>query len=230
MQTTLPTVATGRTLGIASPRDRLRRRDWWIKRTIDCALGGTLLLASLPLLAVLVLWIKRVDRGPALFWQERRGLGGRRIRVWKLRTMYRDADTQLEAHLRAHPEARREWARCFKLRDDPRVLPGVGRFLRRTSLDEVPQFWNVLRGEMSLVGPRPLPHYHLAQFPDRFRSLRRRVLPGLTGLWQISARADGDLRTLQTHDTHYIRHWSLGLDLALLARTVGAVWRGRGAY
>jgi lipopolysaccharide/colanic/teichoic acid biosynthesis glycosyltransferase len=160
----------------------------------------------------------------------REGFDGKPIAVWKLRTMYADGDRILESWFETHPEDRAHWLRHFKLRHDPRVLPVIGTLLRRTSLDELPQLWSVLRGEMSLVGPRPLPDYHLRQFTSEFRVLRTRVLPGLTGLWQVSARGDADLALHQELDTFYIRNWSPWLDLYILARTFSAVILARGAY
>jgi len=143
--------------------------------------------------------------------------------------MHPDAEAHLTRVL-ASPQVRAEWARHFKLRKDARILPGVGRFLRRTSFDELPQLWSVLKGEMSLVGPRPFPRYHLEGFGPRFRALRSRVKPGLTGLWQVSDRADGGLEVQEALDTYYIRNWSLWLDLYILARTVRAVLFPKGAY
>ncbi len=221
----------GGIVGLEVKKNLFPRRNWMLKRTLDYILGFHLFVASLPLLAVFAVWIKIVSPdGPILFRQPRVGFGGKTIGVWKLRTMYPDADDRLQACLEADPEKFEQWKHYCKLKDDPRVLPGVGRLLRRTSLDELPQLWNVLVGEMSLVGPRPFPHYHLARFSPQFRTIRRSVLPGLTGLWQVSGRSESDVSVQEVMDTYYIRNWSPWLDVYLLARTIGAVIRGRGAY
>jgi lipopolysaccharide/colanic/teichoic acid biosynthesis glycosyltransferase len=205
-------------------------RNLLLKRTMDRVIAMPLFLMSIPVMAIAVVWIKLASRGPAFHCQMREGFDGRRIAVWKLRTMRVDGERVLESWLAEHPEDRVEWSRYFKLRRDPRVLPWIGRLLRRTSLDELPQLWSVLKGEMSLVGPRPFPDYHLEQFPVEFRALRTRVLPGLTGMWQVSARSDGDIEVQEALDTYYIRNWSPWLDLYILARTVAAVAMARGAY
>lgn len=221
----------GGIVGLEIKKNLSERRNWYLKRSVDYLLGVPLFLASLPLLAVFALWIKCVSpRGPVLYRQPRVGLGGKTIDVWKLRTMHLDADDMLEKLLADDQDARQQWQQFGKLRNDPRILPGIGKLLRKTSLDELPQFWNVLRGEMSLVGPRPFPHYHLEHFSPEFRALRRRVLPGITGLWQVSARSDGDTSVQEVLDTYYIRNWSLWLDIYLLTCTAGAVLGGRGAY
>ncbi len=220
----------GGSLGFEIKKNLLLRRNHVLKLVMDQAIAASLFLASLPIVVLAALWIKLSSRGPAFYRQMREGMDGRRIPVWKLRTMYRDGDRLLEEWLERHPEDREQWRRYFKLRHDPRVLPVIGPLLRRTSLDELPQLWNVLRGDMSLVGPRPLPDYHLQQFSSEFRTLRTRVLPGLTGLWQVSARSDGDVAVQEALDTYYIRNWSPWLDLYILARTVTAVLLARGAY
>lgn len=209
---------------LLAPRNRLA------KRLLDLALVVPAGLVAAPIVAVCALMVAATNRGNPFYAQSREGSGGRPIRVWKLRTMHLDAEALLERHLNENPSARLEWETRFKLADDPRVLPGIGSFLRRTSLDELPQVWNIVLGEMSFVGPRPFPHYHLASFDDRFRALRRSVPPGLTGLWQVSGRAEGDVAAQEALDTHYIRHWSLWMDVRILARTPLAVVRGKGAY
>ena len=193
-------------------------------------MGVPLFIASLPLLGFFSLWIKLVSPGPALFSQKRVGLGGKPINVLKLRTMYVDAENRLAKHLQENAEARAEWKKYFKLKNDPRILPGVGHVLRKTSLDELPQLWNVIKGQMSLVGPRPLPAYHEAQFRRDFCALRRGVMPGLTGMWQVCCRSEGGLEMQQRYDTYYLRNWSMWLDIHLLARTVWAVLSRNGAY
>jgi Undecaprenyl-phosphate galactose phosphotransferase WbaP len=201
-----------------------------VKRALDLVFAAMALLVSAPFFAVAALWIKRVSPGPAFYVQERDGEGGLPIRILKLRTMFPEAEQMLHQHLAASPVAAREWTRFCKLKRDPRILPGIGHFLRRTSLDELPQLWNVLKGEMSLVGPRPFPSYHNERFQPEFRKLRTQIAPGLTGLWQISARSNGDLDVQAQLDSYYIKNWSLWLDLYILTRTAHAVLFQNGAY
>ncbi len=218
----------GGVLGLELCQNLLIPLNRWLKRAIDLAAATLLGVVSLPVLVLAAIWIRIVSQGPAFYHQEREGEGGSLISIPKLRTMYPDAESKLAAYLATSPAAAIEWQRHFKLRDDPRVLPGVGRILRHTSLDELPQIWTVLKGEMSLVGPRPFPGYHLGKFSSEFRALRNRVRPGLTGLWQVSDRRHDSLHAQQTLDTYYIRNWSLWLDLYILAQTVRAVLFPRG--
>jgi Undecaprenyl-phosphate galactose phosphotransferase WbaP len=220
----------GGSLGFEIKKNLMVRRNHALKLVMDRLIAFPLFVASIPVLALAAVWIKLTSSGPAFYRQVREGLGGERLTVWKLRTMHVNGDSLLEDWFRVHPEDQAHWNLHFKLQRDPRILPAIGRLLRRTSLDELPQLWSVLKGEMSLVGPRPLPGYHLEQFSREFRTLRTRVLPGLTGLWQVSARSDGDLKVQEALDTYYIRNWSPWLDLYIVARTVAAVICGRGAY
>jgi len=220
----------GGILGLEIRHNLLIATNRWIKRSLDLAVAIPLIILLSPLLLLLAVWIRLVSPGNPFYGQEREGLDGRSIRIWKLRTMYIDAAKRLEKLLERDPEARAEWQQYFKLKNDPRILPVVGRFLRKFSLDELPQLWNVIVGEMSVVGPRPFPNYHLQAFDEKFRTLRHRVLPGVTGLWQVTARSDGDLGVQERLDTYYIRNWSVWLDLYLIARTFWVVVRGQGAY
>ncbi len=172
---------------------------------------------------LVALAIRLTSRGPALFRQVRIGRDGRAFRVFKFRTMFVDAEQRL-SELRAHNETD---GLLFKIANDPRVTP-IGRFLRRTSIDELPQLLNVLTGDMSLVGPRPLP----VQNEDFVGDARRRLLvrPGITGLWQVSGRSDTSWEDAVRFDLYYVENWSLTLDLTIMLRTVLAVWRGEGAY
>jgi Undecaprenyl-phosphate galactose phosphotransferase WbaP len=200
-----------------------------LKRTFDILVAIPIALLVLPAVALAALMIKLVDPGPAFYVQKRIGHNERIVNVLKLRTMYADSERLLEQHLRRDPQARAEWQRFFKLQRDPRVLPIIGNFMRRSSADELPQLWNVICGDMSLVGPRPLPMYHAEQFDKEFRSLRSGVLPGITGLWQVSSRSDGDLQILREQDLFYIRNWSPWLDFYILLQTVPAVLGAKGA-
>jgi Undecaprenyl-phosphate galactose phosphotransferase WbaP len=220
----------GGVIGVEFVNQLQRRRNRFIKRTLDIALGGLLLLVCTPPGLLAALAIRLTSRGSPFYRQEREGLYGRPFRLLKLRTMYADAEDRLEEHLATDDEARRQWASHRKLREDPRVVPRVGWLLRRFSLDELPQLWHVVSGEMSLVGPRPFPEYHLESFSPAFRDLRRRVRPGLTGLWQVMVRSEGGIAEQEAYDAYYIRNWSLWMDLYVLSKTLAAVIRGRGAF
>jgi lipopolysaccharide/colanic/teichoic acid biosynthesis glycosyltransferase len=213
----------GPMIGFETHQKLLNPMVQWIKRTVDLLAASFGLIVCAPLLAACALWIRKTSPGNPFSTQEREGRDGTTLRILKLRTMFLNADEMLQSHLARDPSAREEWERSCKLKRDPRILPGVGHFLRKTSLDELPQLWNVLRGEMSLVGPRPFPAYHNARFDPEFLQVRTQVRPGLTGLWQVSARSDGDLDVQQSLNSYYIRNWSLRLDIYILARAVRAI-------
>ena len=210
--------------------DRRGRPRDVAKRALDVAGAAALLVAGMPLMALGALLLRLRSPGPVLFRQRREGLDGRPFTLYKLRTMRVDADDVLARVLADDAAAREEWTRYRRLRDDPRLVRGVGAWLRRTSLDELPQLWNVLRGDMSLVGPRPLELPVLDRFPAVERAARAAVRPGLTGLWQVTGRSDTDLDTLWAIDAEYVRSRSLLGDLRILARTPRAVITRRGAY
>jgi Undecaprenyl-phosphate galactose phosphotransferase WbaP len=208
--------------GLLGSRSRL------FKRVFDLVLVGLLGLLALAPGGLIALAIAIDSRGPVFFAHRRVGEARGTFRLWKFRSMVRDADALLERYLRQHPERASEWERTHKLKDDPRVTR-VGRFLRKTSLDELPQLWNVLRGDMSMVGPRPIVAAEIAKYGPAF-GLYSQVLPGLTGLWQVSGRNDTQYGRRVELDCHYIRTWSAARDLQILFRTAGVIVRGRGAY
>jgi Undecaprenyl-phosphate galactose phosphotransferase WbaP len=220
----------GGVLGIEFSNELLRRPNQLIKRSLDIILGSAALVMVLPIIALCALLIKLVSTGPVFFRQQREGLGGRKFKVWKLRTMHPDAEARLAELLNRDPELLRQWQRSAKLPRDPRLIPIAGALLRRLSLDELPQLLNVIVGDMSLVGPRPFPDYHLAMLSPDVKKIRSAVRPGLTGLWQVMVRSNGRLEEQERFDTYYIRNWSLWLDLYILARTVTVVLMARGAY
>ena len=220
----------GNLVGIEYTNNLLRPVNQTAKRMLDLAIGGAVLLFLLPIIVTAGLLVLVVDGGPVFFQQRRSGLGGRTIWVPKIRTMRRDAERYLADALDTNPAVRDEWESRYKLKEDPRLIPGIGRFFRRFSVDELPQLWSVIVGDMSLVGPRPFPDYHIEKFSPAFRELRHRVRPGITGLWQVTVRSEGGIEEQEGFDTHYIRNWSVWFDLYVLSRTVVAVASGRGAY
>ncbi|MCA9140268.1 MAG: sugar transferase [Planctomycetales bacterium] len=200
-----------------------------VKRLMDVSLAAIILVSILPVLIVIAVAIKLVSKGPVFYGQSRLGKSGKPFRIWKFRTMFVDAEHRLDEYLGQHPDLVHQWITTFKLQNDPRVIPWVGNALRTTGLDELPQLWNVLKGEMSLVGPRPLPQYHVDHFGEEFRRLRVEMPPGITGQWQVSSRNDGAVDAFQKWDTYYVCNWSIRLDLKILFRTTFVVLRGGSA-
>ena len=198
--------------------------EWAVKRTFDIVVATFVLVLASPLLAAIALLVRAGSPGPVIFRDRRIGVGEGEFAMLKFRSMYKGASDQQD-DLEEHNEAD---GAMFKMRDDPRVTP-FGRFIRRFSLDELPQLVNVLRGEMSLVGPRPLPVRDYERLSDWHRK-RYAVLPGITGLWQISGRSNLSFDDLVRLDFYYLENWSVWMDVAVLLRTPFAVIRGKGAY
>jgi Undecaprenyl-phosphate galactose phosphotransferase WbaP len=198
-----------------------------VKRLMDVLLAGLGVVFLSPLLLVLAVLVKLTSRGPVLFGHRRLGEGGKPIRIYKFRSMAVDAEARLQEMLTTEPALRTEYEATYKLRDDPRITP-LGRWLRRTSLDELPQLFNVLHGDLSLVGPRPIVADEIAKYGPASAAILR-VSPGVTGLWQVSGRSDLDYAERVRLDMDYITHWSLWLDLRILAATLPAILRRKGA-
>lgn len=218
-------------LRVGNPRYR-----WWergLKRALDIGFASAVLLIGAPFLLVIALLVRLSSPGPVLFKQVRLGRDGRPFDFYKFRSMHHNNDDEVHRRFceefingKAHEED--EGRQVFKMVGDPRITP-IGHFLRRTSLDELPQFWNVLRGEMSLVGPRPPICYELEHYQEWHKD-RLKVRPGLTGLWQVSGRSQVGFDEMVMLDLHYIKEWSLQLDLRIIARTLPVMMRGDGAY
>ena len=218
----------GGVLGLEVRQRLLMPGPRFAKFSIDLAatlVGGLLIL---PLIFLIAILIKLDSPGSIFYRQTRIGLGGKRFRAWKFRTMVPNAAKILEEYLSQHPELQENWTKDHKLRYDPRVTR-IGKFLRRTSLDELPQLWNILRGEMSLVGPRPIVDEEIDRYGDKF-PLYTKVIPGLTGLWQVSGRNDITYQERVNLDAYYVRNWSVWLDIYILTRTIWVVVTGEGAY
>lgn len=198
------------------------------KLAFDYLVGGMLSLVFLMPLAIISLLIRLSSPGPAIYRQSRIGKNGRPFLCYKFRTMYFDADERLQGILDADLKARQEWEEYRKLKDDPRVTP-IGQFLRRTSLDELPQILNILKGEMSLVGPRPVTQEEIEKYYKDSAELCYSVLPGITGLWQVSGRSNTSFGYRISLDSWYVRNWNLWLDIVILLKTVHVVYRREGA-
>jgi Undecaprenyl-phosphate galactose phosphotransferase WbaP len=214
-------------MGISVKHVQLSTGARAIKRVFDVAASLLGLIAAIPLIATIAALIKLDSKGPVFFRQERMGINGRCFTVLKFRTMHVDAEAKLQSLLDDDPERRVQYEQYHKLDDDPRVTR-MGKWLRRFSLDELPQLWNVLRGDMSLVGPRA---YMPGELP-KMNGLSRSVLqcpPGLTGLWQVSGRNNLDFSTRVDLDVHYMQNWTVWLDLYILLRTIPVVLTGEGA-
>lgn len=195
----------------------------WSKRLADLFTAGSALLLVSPLLLLIVALIKATSKGPIIFAHDRIGFEGRTFKCLKFRTMVLDADRVLVEHLARDPAAAEEWRESQKLSHDPRVTP-FGRVLRKTSLDELPQLFNIIKGDMSCVGPRPIVQEELDRYgPVRSEYLRAR--PGLTGLWQVTGRSSTDYAHRVSLDAQYLRNWSLWADFGILCRTTLAVMR-----
>tara|TARA_R100000935_G_scaffold16979_1_gene33538 strand:- start:590 stop:1294 length:705 start_codon:yes stop_codon:yes gene_type:complete len=218
-------------LQAASPTDQARA-DWGKadrrKRAFDVIASSLLLLLFLPAMLLIIAVLAIFHPGPIMFRHTRIGRHGVRFQCLKFRSMCVNADDVLAAHLKANPDDLREWVQTKKLRHDPRILP-IGCYLRRSSLDELPQLFNVLMGHMSLVGPRPITTGEIVNYGDDFCHYLS-VRPGISGLWQVSGRSDTSYDERVALDVQYARQHSLWGDLKILLRTVGVVLRGRGAY
>ena len=215
------------TLAIEIKQNLLDPWSQRLKRALDLVgtvIGGVLVS---PLLFAIAVLIKLDSPGPAFYGHRRVGAAGKHFLCWKFRTMHVNAERLLDKHLQDNPFLRAEWEQNQKLRDDPRVTR-VGHLLRQTSLDELPQLWNVLRGEMSLTGPRPIVDAEVPKYGEVYK-LYKRIKPGMSGFWQVSGRSDTSYVERVEMDSYYVRNWSVWLDIIILARTVKSVVLGRGA-
>jgi exopolysaccharide production protein ExoY len=208
--------------------DRRRAVGGGLKRTFDIIGASSGIVLLLPLFCLTALAIKRSDSGPVFFRHRRVGLNGAAFDCLKFRTMVVDAEDVLQRHLAQNGDAAREWAALRKLKKDPRVTP-LGTGIRKTSLDELPQLLNILRGEMSFVGPRPIVSAEVPKYGECIGHYLR-ARPGLTGAWQVSGRNDVDYATRVALDREYVERWSFWHDLAIIARTVRVLVTSRGCY
>ncbi len=215
-------------LGLEVTHQLINPAQQVIKRLLDLFLIFISLPFLLPLWALIAFAIKVDSPGPVFYTQKRVGHGGKDILIWKFRSMVENAEEVLEQYLARDPALRAEWEQNFKLKHDPRITR-MGRFLRRTSLDELPQLWNVLCREMSLIGPRPIVVEEIPLYGDDF-DIYKQVVPGMTGLWQISGRNDTTYQERVNLDVYYVQNWSIWLDIHIIIHTFISALQGRGAY
>jgi Undecaprenyl-phosphate galactose phosphotransferase WbaP len=218
----------GGELGFELPQRLFHITSAVIKRLVDTFVSFTVLAIFAPMFLVTAIAIRLTSPGPIFFGHQRYGRGGRTFKAWKFRTMAVNGDEILKRHLERSPVARLEWERDQKLKDDPRVT-WIGKWLRKYSFDELPQLWNVLVGDMSLVGPRPIVKAEIVKYGAAY-SLYQRVIPGITGLWQVSGRNLTTYEERIAFDEYYVRNWSVWLDIYILVRTVRTVLTGHGAF
>jgi Undecaprenyl-phosphate galactose phosphotransferase WbaP len=215
-------------LGLEVQRNLFLRRHRWMKRGIEITITFLCIPLILPLLIVIALLICLDSPGGPFYQHTRLGYGGKPFKVLKFRTMAKDADKGLEAYFKRHPDLMAEWEGIQKLKHDPRITR-VGGVLRRYSLDELPQLWNVLLGEMSLVGPRPIVEDEIEKYCSSYTAFKK-VRPGITGLWQVSGRSNVSYDERVSLDEYYVRHWSIWLDMYIILMTFPAVCKKEGAY
>ena len=201
-----------------------------LKRAFDLFFSSSCLIVGAPLYLLIALSIFVTSPGKVIYSHPRIGRGGKMFRCYKFRSMYPNADQRLKDILENDPEKKAEWEQTFKLKNDPRITP-IGSFLRKTSLDELPQFWNVLKGDLSVVGPRPVVEEEIKKYYADKATKILSIRPGLTGPWQVSGRSD--IKNYQIRielDEYYVDHRSLLLDLKLIAKTIPAMLFSKGAY
>lgn len=228
MNDTNPMALPAQSLDFTQPFECVVNHNFW-KRTFDIVFSLFVLLIASPVLLLIALSIRFFSKGKIVYAHERIGRGGKSFHCLKFRTMYADADQRLIDILANNPEMRKEWEMTHKLKNDPRVTP-IGKFLRKTSLDEFPQFINVLRGDLSVVGPRPVVRSEIQKHIGPKAGVILSVRPGITGLWQVSGRSDTSYTTRIHLDEKYIQEQSFLLDLKLICKTVPCMLWSKGAY
>ena len=200
-----------------------------IKRIFDILFSLSILVLFFPVFAIIALIVAVTSKGPIVYAHNRIGRGGKKFGCYKFRSMYFDADKRLQELLKNNPDLEKEWENNFKLKNDPRITP-IGSFLRKTSLDEFPQFWNVLKGDLSVVGPRPVIQDEIVKYYGDKAAKVLSIRPGLTGLWQVSGRSNTSYDVRVLLDEEYINKQSLALDIKLVLKTIPAMLTSRGAY